>query len=195
MRGCGGPRGGQEPRTGLPTSSPRASAAYCTPAAAPPPPPPGRAVRGSRDPWHLAPSTAAGAAAHSCQSALLAPRFKRRARSRRGPLASSRGRGCSATRVRPTLKPRSRAVRPSEGRAGGLDTPDSPESWFVPNRTSSSEGCSPPSKGLGATRTLTSPRGRLREARGKESLYFCSASPLPPTWPGSRASRGGLSFL
>lgn len=44
--------GGQEPRTRLRTSSPRALAAWCTPAAALRPLPPGRAAGGSQSPWH-----------------------------------------------------------------------------------------------------------------------------------------------
>lgn len=78
---------------------------------------------------------------HSSLGAAKAGRFKQRARSRRGPFKSSRGRGCWATRVRPHgLEQRSRALRSSESCVECLDTPDASESWFVPNRTSSTNG-------------------------------------------------------
>lgn len=67
-----------------------------------------------------------------------------RAHSRRGPFASSRGRGCMATCIRPTFNLRFRSWRPSEGGAWWLDTPDASGRWFLPNRTSSSSGRPPP---------------------------------------------------
>lgn len=101
--------------------------------------------------WRVSESMAPGArhcrrscAPQLCQGASLAGSFKPRAHSRRGPFASSRGRGCLATRIRPSLNLRFRSWRPSEGGAWWLDTPDASGRWFVPNRTSSSSGRPPP---------------------------------------------------
>lgn len=111
--------GEQEPRTRLRTSSPRALAAWCTPAAEPRPPPPGRAVVGSRSPWHPGSGKAGEAAPHSSVRAPRTPGASSRARTPGADHSRARGgeAGCLATRIHPTLNLRSRSWRSSEGGA------------------------------------------------------------------------------